>query len=312
MQKIVITGGAGFIGSHLAEASCKLESQPEVVVLDNLRSGRQANLDRLSRYKNFSFHRGSVEDLPELERVCQGADCIFHLAAMVSVNESLEKPLECVDINVRGTLNVVFAARKQAVRRIVFSSTCAVYGDEPEQPKSETHRPAPLTPYGITKLDGEFYLDMALREYGISTTSLRYFNVFGPYQDPKSQYAAAVPIFWERARSGKALTIFGDGQQTRDFIHVQDVAAANLWVAHRPELTGVFNVATGNTVTILELATMIRDLTHSTSRIEHAPPRPGDIRDSSSDPSKLLQTGFRPEYTLEKGLKALAALDSKS
>ena len=307
MKKIVITGGAGFIGSHVAEASCRLETQPEVVVFDNLRSGKQANLDRLSRYPNLSFHRGSVENLPELEAVCQGADCIFHLAAMVSVNESLERPLECVDLNVRGTLNVISAARKQAVPRIVFSSSCAVYGDEPEQPKIETHRPAPLTPYGVTKLDGEFYLEMALREYGIATTSLRYFNVFGPHQDPRSQYAAAVPIFLERARRGEALTIFGDGKQTRDFIYVEDVAAANLWVAQRPELTGIYNVATGHTVTILELATMIRDLTGSKSPIEHAPPRSGDIRDSWSDPGKLFGTGFRPQHTLETGLKTLTS-----
>lgn len=302
MNKIVVTGGAGFIGSHLAEACCQLPSQPEVVVYDNLRSGKQSNLDRLAVYPNFRYASGSILEREPLNAALEGADCVFHLAAMISVSESLLLPQECVDINVSGTLHLIEAARRHRVPKIVFSSSAAVYGEEPEQPKRESHRPAPLTPYGITKLDGEFYLDMARREYGISTTSLRYFNVFGPFQDPTSAYAAAVPIFARRARLGENITIYGDGLQTRDFIYVKDVVLANLWAAQHPELVGTYNVATGTTTTILQLAQRICEITGSTSQILHEAARPGDIRDSWADPGRLNSTGFRARYSLETGL----------
>ncbi|MBX3166117.1 MAG: NAD-dependent epimerase/dehydratase family protein [Candidatus Eremiobacteraeota bacterium] len=302
-QKIVITGGAGFIGSHLADACCRLPGGPEVVVLDNLRSGRRANLERNQAHANFRWVEGSICDAEVLDQICAGADWIFHLAALISVPESLIRPRECVELNVNGTLNVLEAARKHAVKKVVLSSSAAVYGDDPELPKHEKLRPAPQTPYGITKLDGEYYLEMYRREYGISTVSLRYFNVFGPHQDPTSQYAAAVPIFIQKALAGETIGIFGDGLQTRDFVYVGDVAAANLWVAQHEELHGVFNVATGSTVTILQLAQTIRELLGSDSQIEHLAPRPGDIRASWSDPGKLLATGFRPQFDLASGLR---------
>lgn len=304
MKKIVITGGAGFIGSHLAHACCQLPGKPEVIVLDNLRSGRRANLERNQRHSNFRWVDGSVCDAELACKVCAGADCVFHLAAMISVPESLIKPHECVELNVCGTLNILEAARKAGVKKVVFSSSAAIYGDDPELPKRENLRPCPQTPYGITKLDGEYYLEMYRKEHGISTVSLRYFNVFGPHQDPNSQYAAAVPVFIQKALAGEPIAIFGDGQQTRDFIYVEDVAAANLWVAQHSALHGVFNVATGVTVTILELAQTIRDLLRSESQIQHLDPRPGDIRASWSDPSKLLATGFEPRYNLASGLRA--------
>lgn len=310
-KKIVITGGAGFIGSHLADACCQLPGQPEVVVLDNLRSGRQANLERNRHHANFRWVEGSISDENILDQVCTGADWIFHLAAMISVPESLLRPRECVELNVNGTLNVLEAARKHGAQKVVLSSSAAIYGDDPELPKHEKLRPAPQTPYGITKLDGEYYLEMYRKEYGLSTVSLRYFNVFGPHQDPTSQYAAAVPIFIKKARAGETIGIFGDGLQTRDFVYVGDVAAANIWVAQHPELTGVFNVATGSTVTILELAQKIRELLGSQSPIEHLAPRPGDIRASWSDPGKLFATGFRTAFDLTSGLRlALQAASS--
>lgn len=301
-MKVVVTGGAGFIGSHLAEACCRQGADWEVVILDNLRTGRQANLDRLAGYGNLRFVSGSVVDAATVAEVCQGAAWIFHLAAMVSVPESLLKPRECLDINVIGLLNVLEAAREHG-SRVVFSSSAAVYGDDPILPKREDLRPAPQTPYGITKLDGEYYLEMFRREYGVSTVSLRYFNVFGPYQDPRSQYAAAVPVFVERAMMGRTIGIYGDGLQTRDFVFVEDVVAANLWVAQRPELFGSFNVATGQTVTILELAQTIRDLAGTAVAIEHLEPRAGDIRASWSDPGKIFSTGYRPKTSLLEGLK---------
>ena len=303
IKKIVITGGAGFIGSHLADACCRLGEAPEVVVLDNLRTGHRANLERNQGHSNFRWVEGSIADEQILDQVCAGADWIFHLAAMISVPESLLRPRECVELNVNGTLNVLEAARKHGAKKVVLSSSAAVYGDDPELPKHENLRPAPQSPYGITKLDGEYYLEMYRREYGISTVSLRYFNVFGPHQDPASQYAAAVPIFIKKALEGKPIEIFGDGLQTRNFVYVRDVAAANIWVAQKAELHGVFNVATGSTVTILELAETIRELLGSNSTIHHLAPRPGDIRASWSDPGKLFATGFRPEFDLASGLR---------
>ena len=187
---------------------------------------------------------------------------------------------------------------------MVLSSSAAIYGDEPELPKHEKLRPCPQTPYGITKLDGEYYLEMYRKEHGISTVSLRYFNVFGPHQDPNSQYAAAVPVFIQKALTGETIGIFGDGLQTRDFVYVEDVVAANLWVAQHPELHGIFNVANGSTGTILELAQTIRELLGSESQIQHLEPRPGDIRASWCDPSKLFATGFKPRFDLASGLRA--------
>jgi UDP-glucose 4-epimerase len=312
VKKIVVTGGAGFIGSHLADACCRLPQAPEVVILDNLRTGRRSNLERLRHHGNLKFVEGSVTDPSRVDEVCRGADCIFHLAAMVSVPESLLHPLECVDLNVNGTLHLLEAARRHGVKKMVLSSSAAVYGDDPELPKHERLRPAPQTPYGITKLDGEYYLEMARQQYGLSTVSLRYFNVYGPHQDPNSQYAAAVPIFIQRAMNHQPLGIFGDGLQTRDFIFVGDVVAANLWVAQRQEIYGVYNVATGTTVTILELASTIKEALGSPSAIEHLPPRPGDIRASWSDPSKLMATGFRPTYDLQKGLQSTLAVLTKN
>lgn len=298
LVKVLITGGAGFIGSHIAHHF--LQAGHEVVVLDSLRSGR-CNVDQSI------LTRGSVTDYELVEHLAAGARTIFHLAALVSVPESLEKPHECVDINVQGTLNVLRAARRHGVGKVVLSSSAAIYGDDPELPKHENMRPAPKSPYAVTKLDGEYYLAMAAAEWGVATVSLRYFNVYGPRQDPASQYAAAVPIFVQRAREGLPITIFGDGEQTRDFIYVRDVVAANLLAAESPAITGVYNVARGESLTILELARNIRDLLGSCSPIVHGPERPGDIRHSLADISRLLATGFRPTVSLDEGLRETLA-----
>ncbi len=292
-MKVLITGGAGFIGSHLARHH--LEAGHEVVVLDSLRSGR-CNIEESL------LTRGSVTDFDLVDRLMAGVQSVFHLAALVSVPESLEKPHECVDINVHGTLNVLRAARRHGVQKVVLSSSAAVYGDEPELPKRESMRPAPKTPYAITKLDGEYYLAMAAAEWGVPTVSLRYFNVYGPGQDPASQYAAAVPIFVKRARAGQSITIFGDGGQTRDFIHVRDVVTANVLAATRPDMAGVYNVARGESLPILELARKIVTLLGSSSPIVHGPERPGDIRHSLADVSRLRESGFAPTVALEDGL----------
>lgn len=301
-KRVVITGGAGFIGSHLADACCRLPGRPRVTVIDNLRSGRRANLDRLSAHEHLRWIEGDINDEAVLDQALPEADCVFHMAAMISVAESMVRPLECVRINVDGTLKLLEAARRHGVGKVVLSSSAAVYGDEPGLPKHEAMRPFPISPYGITKLDGEYYLDMFRREHGISTVSLRYFNVYGPHQDPNSAYAAAIPLFVQKASDGAPIGLFGDGLQTRDFIYVRDVVRANLWTASDPAIHGVFNVATGRHVTVLELAQEIRRLTGSASEIVHLPPRAGDIRDSWSDPSKLQATGFSTRYDLASGL----------
>ena len=303
-KKVLVTGGAGFIGSHIAEHFCGLPEDVKVVVLDNFRSGHRRNLEAYQTQGRLEFVEGSVTDRALVERIAEGVDYIFHLAAMISVPESLERPYECVDLNVNGTLSVLDAARKHGVKKVVLSSSAAIYGDDPTLPKVEDMRPAPKTPYGITKLDGEYYLEMYRQEFGVPTTSLRYFNVFGPRQDPKSQYAAAVPIFIHRAVRGDTITIYGDGQQTRDFVFVKDVVAANVLAATTPSMHGVYNVAGGETITILQLAQRIVAQVGSGSPIVHGPERPGDIRDSWANTQRIRAQGFLPGTDLAAGLQA--------
>jgi len=294
-MRVLITGGSGFIGSHLVQ---RFQGRAEIVVLDNLRTGRRSNLEGLDH----TFVEGSVTDRSLVREVMHVVDFVFHLAALVSVPESMERPAECVDINIHGLLNVLQAAADEKVRKVVFASSAAVYGDNPEVPKHETMRPEPKSPYAITKLDGEYYLEMFRLHHGLDSASLRFFNVFGPRQDPDSAYAAAVPIFIQKALSGSDITIFGDGGQTRDFIHVSDIAAALEHCATRPDIHGTYNAGRGDSITILELAATIQRLTSSASVIRHLPERAGDIRHSRASIDKLLATGFQARTTLESGL----------
>jgi UDP-glucose 4-epimerase len=294
-MKILITGGAGFIGSNIAE---HFHLSDSVMVLDNLRSGFERNLDGLK----VRFIRGSVTDKAAVLDAAAGADYIFHLAAMVSVPESVEKPGETVDLNVHGTLNVLEAARTHGVKKVVISSSAAIYGDNPIVPKVESMLPEPKSPYAITKLDAEYYANMYTSEFKTPVVCLRYFNVFGPRQDPKSQYAAAVPIFIARAIRNQDITIYGDGEQTRDFVYVKDVVAANE-LAARSSATGVYNIACGGRITINDLAKNIIAITGSSSKILYAPERAGDVKHSQADISRASAIGFRPQYSLERGLK---------
>ena len=296
-MRALVTGGAGFIGSHIVEA---LQGRAEVRVLDNLRSGFKRNLTGLQ----CEFIEASILDRDAVRRAVNGVDYIFHLAAMISVPESMAKPIECNQINVHGTLILLEEAAKAGVRKLVLSSSAAIYGDNPAVPKVETMAPGPKSPYAITKLDGEYYCGMYAAERRLATVCLRYFNVFGPRQDPNSRYAAAVPIFIERALKHESLTIHGDGEQTRDFIHVEDIAAANLFLAAESDATGVFNVAYGRRVSIRELATLVVGLTGSSSRIHHAAPRAGDVKHSVAGIEKLREAGFAPEGNLVDRLKA--------
>ena len=300
MKRIVVTGGAGFIGSHIVEHA--LAQGLSVTVLDNLHTGKQANIDLFAANPQYQFVHGSILDQALLHEVCQGADAVFHLAALISVPESMEKPHEYVQVNVNGTLNILEACRQQNVGSVVLSSSAAIYGDNPVVPKQETMIPEPKSPYAVTKLDGEYYFDLYCREHGIRATCLRYFNVFGPRQDPYSQYAAAVPIFIDKARRNEPITIFGDGEQTRDFVYVKDVVQANFLAAEKGQ-GGVFNVAWGNTMTINALAENIIQATDSGSDITHLPERPGDIKHSLADNHKLVtELGFVASSDLAQGL----------
>ncbi len=294
-MKILITGGAGFIGSHLVE---HFQGKADVRVLDNLRSGYKRNLAPF----NVEFIEGSILDRRKVKEAVKGVDYIFHLAAMISVPESMAKPIECNEINVEGLLNVLEEASDAGVKKLILSSSAANYGDNPIVPKVETMVPEPASPYSITKLDGEYYLQMFHNEGRIKTTSLRYFNVYGPRQDPKSQYAAAIPIFIAKAIKDEPITVFGDGEQTRDFIYVKEVVAANVFMASHEKLSGTYNVGYGRSITINQLAQNIIDITQSKSTIDHKPTRAGDVKHSLASIDKILDAGFKHVSTFEKGL----------
>ena len=295
-MKILVTGGAGFIGSHIVEY---FQGKAEVRVLDNLRSGFKKNLLGFE----CEFIECSILDREVVRRAVTGIDYVFHLAAMISVPESMQKPIECDEINTKGTLVVLEEAARAGVKKLVFSSSAAIYGDNPTVPKLETMLPEPKSPYAITKLDGEFYCKLFSDDGRLLTTCLRYFNVFGPRQDPKSQYAAAVPIFIDRALKNRPITIFGDGEQTRDFIYVKDVAAANVFFAMTSRETGVFNVACGKRITINELAKTISHLTGSRSEIRYAPERAGDVKHSCASIDKVCSKGFILAENQENNLR---------
>ncbi len=295
-MRVLITGGAGFIGSHIAE---HLQHSAEVRILDNFRTGNQNNLKGIQ----CELISGSILDRTTLRGAITGVDYVFHLAAMVSVPESMQNPLECNEINSAGTLAVLEESVRAGVKKLVFSSSAAIYGDNPASSKVETMAPEPKSPYAITKLDGEFYCHMFSANRGLPTACLRYFNVFGPRQDPKSQYAAAVPIFIDRAVRNEPITIYGDGEQTRDFVSVQDVVAANVFFATKSAATGTFNIGFGRGIAINELANRIIRLTGSSSSIQHSQERPGDIRHSVADIAKLRAAGFHPTGDFEDRLR---------
>lgn len=297
-MKILITGGSGFIGSHIVEHYQGVAS--EIRVLDNLRTGYRHNLNGLEH----TFIEGSITDRDLVREAVQGVDYIFHLAAMVSVPESMSKPAECVDINVSGLLNVLEEASAAGVRKLVFASSAAIYGDNPTVPKLESMLPEPKSPYAITKLDGEYYLDMFRREGRLETAAIRFFNVFGPRQDPKGAYAAAVPIFIEKAVLGEDITVFGDGEQTRDFIYVKDIVGALTFAVETPGVTGVFNAGYGAQMTINDLANQLVKNAGSTSKVLHAEERAGDVKHSRASAERLLSAGWKPAHTLEEGLSA--------
>jgi len=295
-RRVVITGGAGFIGSHIAEA---LAPANDVTVLDDFSSGNEENLTGFG----VRILRGSVTRMSHLALAFRGAELVFHLAARPSVPASVADPAGSERVNLGGTLNVLSAANEAGVRKVVFSSSCAVYG-EAAPPVRESAPPMPMSPYAVHKLASEHYCRIFFELYGLRTVSLRYFNVFGPRQDPGSQYAAVVPVFFRDLLKKGRLTIYGDGRQTRDLIYVGDVVRANLLAAERPAADGkVLNIATGHGTSVNGLARLVARVLGKPLRTRRAPRRKGDIRHSRADISAARRLlGFAPKVGLEDGL----------
>ena len=301
MRKAVVTGGAGFIGSHIAERLA--DSGYHTVILDDLSTGKFENIEHLLKKKNTEFIQGSITDLALLKQVFSNSCYVFHQAAIPSVPRSIDNPLASHNVNITGTLNVLLASRDNNVKKVVFSSSSSVYGDTPVLPKTEDMIPNPQSPYAVTKLAAEHYCQVFNQVFGLKTVSLRYFNVFGPRQDPDSQYAAVIPLFIKRVFTNKPPIIFGNGKQTRDFTYVNDVVEANI-LAAESDACGIFNIGGGkNQITIEALARIIIELTGKNIDPVYEKPRPGDIKHSLADISKAEGFGYKPKYSLEQGLE---------
>lgn len=300
----LVTGGAGFIGSHLAARL--VEGGDRVRVLDNLSTGSAENLKGFR--DGIEFIEGDIRDLEALQRAVQGTECVFHLAALPSVQRSVQFPLEAEAVNAMGTLQVLEAARKAGVRRVIYASSSSIYGDSPRLPKREDLTPNPLSPYAVSKLTGEHYCRIYRRLHGLETVSLRYFNVFGPRQNPDSPYAAVIPRFIRALLGGQRPVVYGDGEQTRDFTFVSNAVEANVLASRAEEAPGrVFNVACSTRTSLNRLLTLLQEITGAAVEAVHEPPRPGDVRDSQADirqARKIL--GFNPAVDLEEGLRRTA------
>ena len=298
-KRVIVTGGAGFIGSHLAEELVRREYY--VTVLDNLSTGKMENVEGILRQSNVDFIKGSVTDLSLLHNVFADTQYVFHLAAIPSVPRSVENPQVSHEANLTGTLDVLLAARDNGVRKVVYASSSSVYGDTPTLPKSEDMIPSPLSPYAVSKLAGEYYCRVFHQVYGLPAICLRYFNVYGPRQDPNSQYAAVIPRFIKRSCQGNPPIIFGDGEQTRDFTFVKDAVAANI-LAAESEACGLFNISRGESITINRMAELVIELVGNKVAPIHQEPRPGDIKHSLADVSKARALGYESKYDLRDGL----------
>jgi UDP-glucose 4-epimerase len=304
-MKALVTGGAGFIGSHLVERLVK--EGVSVRVVDNFSTGKRENLAALAG--KVDIVEADVRDAWQVKELAAGCDVIFHEAAIVSVPYSVEHPQETHDVNLQGTLNLLEAARHAKTRRLVFASSAAVYGDAPGLPKHEGMLPTPIAPYGLEKLTSEHYLSIFARLYGVETVSLRYFNVFGPRQDPTSAYSGVISIFADRARRGEPVTIFGDGTAYRDFVYVDDVVEANILAARAPGVSGrAFNVGRGERTTLHDLVKIIGRVFGRDLDVKHAPVRAGDIAESLADISLARKDlGYAPKVPVEEGLRRLLA-----
>jgi nucleoside-diphosphate-sugar epimerase len=310
MARVCVTGAAGFIGGHVAEEL--LRQGHEVAGLDDFSSGKRETAELLGRSPGFTLVEGSIADPQSVARAVAGAKWVFHLAAIPSVPVSMNEPERTNAVNVGGTVNVLDAARREGVDRVVLACSCAAYGDAPEQPKHEGMLPRPISPYAAQKVACELYAQTYTRAYGLACVGLRFFNVYGPRQDPKSDYAAAIPRFVTRLLTAQQPIVFGDGLQTRDFVHVSDVVRANLLAATAEKAPGeIVNVASGKSNSLVELIALIRQAIGPEAanlQIEHQAERPGDLRASSADLAKARAVlGYEPRISLAEGLAGVVA-----
>ncbi len=301
MGRFLVTGGAGFIGGHICEYLLGLGHA--VSVIDNLSTGRMDNLATVRDH--IEFVEGDIRDPEALRKAMRGTEYVLHHAADISVTASTENPIFTNEVNVGGTLNVLTCARECGVRRLVLASSSAVYGDTGRTPQREDLPAKPLSPYGASKAAAELYMHVFQSLFGLETVVLRYFNVYGPRQNPRSQYAAVIPKFIDRILAGENIQIYGDGEQTRDFVHVHDIARANCVACDADAATGgVFNIAGGRSTSIKELAYRLSKIADREVQISNIEPLPGEIRYSISDTGRAAALlGFRPEVTLDEGLK---------
>jgi len=299
MDKVVVTGGAGFIGSHLV---AELAGQGyHVIILDDLSTGAISNIAPYLKEDDVEFAEGSIADISLLGKLFRGVRFVFHLAATPSVPRSIENPMASHQVNATGTLNVLIAARDNGVNKVVYSSSSSVYGDTPTLPKKEDMPPNPLSPYAVAKLTGEYYCRVFHYVYMLPTVCLRYFNIYGPRQNPDSQYAAVIPRFLKQVSEGNPPVIFGDGTQTRDFTFVKDAVSANILAAESTG-TGIYNVGRGESISLNELARMIINLKGLKCNPTYEESRPGDVMHSLADISRARTFGYEPKYSLKDGL----------
>ena len=302
MTRFLVTGGAGFIGSNIVR---RLVSEGRnVTVLDNFSTGHRTNLSGIE--DDIRLVNGDLRDLAAVQTAVQGADYVLHQAALPSVQRSVDDPVESNANNVDGTLNLLVAARDAKVKALVYAASSSAYGDTPTLPKREEMPPNPLSPYAITKLVGEHYCTAFAKLYGLNTVSLRYFNVFGPRQDPASQYAAVIPLFATALLQGGVPTVFGDGHQSRDFTFVDNVVDANLAACLAAEQVAgqVFNVACGERYSLNQLLDLLREIIGNDTQARYEDPRPGDVKHSLADITKAReQLGFEPQISFRQGLE---------
>jgi len=298
--RYLVTGGAGFIGSHIAEAL--LGARESVRIFDNLATGRESNLTALE--ERAQFVQGDLRDLASVRAAMQGVEVVFHQGALASVPRSIADPIGSLETNINGTQNVLLAARDSGVRRVVYASSSSVYGDTPTLPKREDMPTHPMSPYAVQKLSGELLCGVFTRIYGLETVALRYFNVFGPRQDPASEYAAVIPRFLTALIEKRRPIVFGDGEQTRDFTYIANVVQANLLAASSSEAVGyALNIGCGEQISLNTVLRLAGELLGVTVDADYREPRPGDVRDSCADinlAQRLL--GYRPSVSFHEGL----------
>jgi len=305
MAFYLVTGGAGFIGSNIVEAL--LEKGERVRVIDNFATGKRENIAPFMG--RIELIESDILDMQAVQEACQGIDYVLHQAALPSVPRSVADPMSSNRVNVDGTINVLWAAKEAGVKRVVYAASSSAYGNQPTLPKREDMPANPLSPYAISKYAGELYARVFYEIYGLSTISLRYFNVFGPRQDPDSQYAAVIPKFINAFMNGRSPVVFGDGEQSRDFTFVKNVVSANILAAKAEGVSGqVLNIACGQRITLNQLIEKLKVIINSRQEADYTDPRPGDVRHSLADISKAADLlDYKPAFTLEEGLKETVA-----